>query len=312
MINGYSAEIRQKWEDIGGHENGSVRIRTINPLQWFAYSSKDSEKAVLVRLPERPVSFKGTRSIGVSTLKGGDGWSLILSLLDPKQEEVFLNMISDLISCSEVSSKEQAQKKLTARYLQWFRLLAYGHSSIMTEAQQKGILGELLFLKKILQSGMKPMAAVQGWMGPEKADQDFIYDSAWYEIKSIGFSSDMVTISSLQQLDCSSDGYLVVYRIEKTAPESPDGLTLRQAAHSIMISLDDVPEAEELFTEKLNKAGYLDSEQYDRIHFLFRSCQKYLVDSSFPRLTPQSVPNGLVRAEYSLSLSTLETFKADD
>ena len=89
--------------------------------------------------------------------------------------------------------------------------------------------------------------AVQGWVGAEGADQDFMYSEGWYEVKSIGISAASVTISSLEQLDCTLAGELVVVRIDKVAPEREGSISLNEMVCRICSKLSPYSDSLELF-----------------------------------------------------------------
>ena len=67
----------------------------------------------------------------------------------------------------------------------------------------------------------------------------FIYEDGWHEVKSVGASAMSVTISSLEQLDCTGEGELVIMRIDKAAPDKAGALSLNDAVRQISSKLTD-------------------------------------------------------------------------
>jgi len=63
---------------------------------------------------------------------------------------------------------------------------------------------------------MGPQRALESWCGPEGADQGFIYDDTWTEVKTATIASAAISISSLEQLGTDIDGSLRLYQIDKT------------------------------------------------------------------------------------------------
>ncbi|MEF9922840.1 MAG: PD-(D/E)XK motif protein, partial [Anaerovoracaceae bacterium] len=190
----------------------------------------------------------------------------------------------------------------------WLKLLDHKHSALLGINAQKGLIGELLFLKEQIELGTQPTNAVLGWVGPDGADQDFVYNDGWHEIKSTGVSSTSVSISSVEQLDCDNNGELVVYRIDKCAPAQAGAFTLYGLIHSMFNILSKEVGTLDEFVFKLGSAGYIDMTDYDKQNFVFSSKQAYRVDNSFPRLRRNEVPTEVISAEYQLSIPSIASW----
>ena len=73
----------------------------------------------------------------------------------------------------EYSSKEEnALNTLMHRYITWQKLLQYENKSVMSFQRQKGLLGELIYLSKMIDD-IGTEAAVDSWAGPDGSDQDY-------------------------------------------------------------------------------------------------------------------------------------------
>ena len=146
---------------------------------------------------------------------------------------------------------------------------------------------------------------MQSWVGPDGADQDFICADCWYEIKTIGVSSDAVLISSLQQLGVNQSGVLVIFRIDQCAPEKVGGFSIAGLVAEIrnMIVIDF--EAISLFDIKTARYGYIDLPDYLEQKYFNSGVAFYLVDSSFPKLSREFTPSQVLNCQYSLSVAGL-------
>ncbi len=147
--------------------------------------------------------------------------------------------------------------------------------------------------------------AIQGWVGADGADQDFIYEDGWHEVKSVGVSATSVTISSLEQLDCAGEGELVIMRIDKTAPDKAGALSLNDAVKQISNNLADATDALDLFRSKLSSYGYIDLREYSDQKYYCSGSQRYSVNNTFPRLIRRNLPSQVETLRYELSLSSL-------
>lgn len=153
---------------------------------------------------------------------------------------------------------------------------------------------------------MQPSDAVAGWVGPDGADQDFVYDDAWYEIKTTVASSSQVKISSVEQLDNPDEGELVVFRIDKCAPAKSGAVTLYAMVHLLLGMMSSNVGAVDDFVLKLGSAGYIDMNEYDKEKFSVSAKQTYLVKESFPRIVREVLPVEIVNLEYCLDLPSLD------
>jgi hypothetical protein len=162
-----------------------------------------------------------------------------------------------------------------------------------------------LFLEEQIEKTNPALSAVQGWAGADGADQDFVYADGWFEVKSIGASAVSVTISSLEQLDCTTDGELVIKRIDKTTPEKIGAVSLNEMVHRICDKLANDVDALDLFYAKLYNYGYIDLQEYSEQKYYCSATQWYRVDDSFPRFTKKSIPTQIISLHYELSLPSL-------
>jgi hypothetical protein len=89
------------------------------------------------------------------------------------------------------------------------------------------------------------------------------------------------------------------------------GQTIPELVRSIRENLENSPRALEVFNEKLFQTGYLDSEAtwYERIGFHTLNQVAYHVEDGFPRISMETIPEGVGDLKYSLVLSTCSDFK---
>lgn len=303
--------LHKKWSCINFYDGGYTQIATDHPLQWYVgYKGIDQKTLLLISESEMEL-LPSSKSISVSKGKRSDGkWTLSFNLLRPDQESVFETLCADLLSYSQsaVSSKESL-KKIFTRFKQWNRLLEHQRKSLMDECSRRGLLGELLYLMQLIDSGYGVLRAVQGWVGPEGADQDFVFTDGWHEIKTVGLSADTISISSLEQLNNPNAGEVVVMRIDKCAPEHQGAFSLAEAVQMAFSKISSSSEASLILESKLNKYGYIDLPEYAEQKYLYYDKQSYSADSSFPRLTADLVPSQIVSVQYAISLPGIEPWK---
>ena len=220
-------------------------------------------------------------------------------------------MCSDLIDySSNALSQSEAIKRVAFRYAQWRRLMEKRHSEVLSDSKRKGLIGELLYFKSQIDEGRPYKSTLDGWVGPDGADQDFVYEGLWREVKTTTQSSDKISIHSLEQLGKSDEcGELIVYRVDPSAPEAEDAFTLRTLIHHITSLFEGDMSAVEQFMLKLSSVGYIDLDVYDQYSYKFHRVDKYTVDSSFPRLIREKVRQEITECSYTISLPSIEAWK---
>lgn len=306
-MNTYEEELRRKWDGINYHDGGSLQLAVEHPLDWYVrYATKDHKSVVIVS--EDPADkISSSKSIEAACNLRKDGkYAISFTLVNREQEDVFISMSSDIIEFSRVEqSPRESLKKVLRRYAAWLKLLDHRRNALMSTNAQKGLLAELIFLKEEIENGLQPSVAIAGWIGPDGADQDFVYENGWHEIKATGASASQITISSVEQLDNPDEGELVVFRIDKCAPAYPGAVTLYAMVHRLYGLLTASVGALDDFVLKLGSAGYIDMLDYDKDHFSVSSRCSYIVDTAFPRISRSELPVEVVNAEYQLDLPSL-------
>lgn len=306
--------LHKKWKTIDYYDGGFIQVEAEHPLEWYVGYEKIDQKTLLLLAVKEPELLPTSKSIVVSKGLRTDGrWALSLILMRTEQESVFETLCADIITYSQSADNEASALLLAAkRYKQWNKLLEYQRKSLMDESSRKGLLGELIYLCEIIRSGYPVLQAVQGWVGPDGADQDFVYSNGWYEIKSVGVSAASVTISSLEQLDNRDPGELVVMHLDKCAPERNGAVSLGEQVDLALAQVSKEPEALFLLESKLARYGYIDLPEYREQKYIFSGKIRFHVDKDFPRLTADTIPFQVISAQYTISLAGIEAWRLED
>lgn len=234
--------------------------------------------------------------------------SMVLSLIDNSYLKEFCIFCNDLIKSTSRLSKytNKGYETLCNIYFTWQRMFK-SQSGLMDENEIKGMLGELLFLKNDMFPIWGISTSLSSWSGPDSSKKDFSLGTTWYEVKTIDCGKNTVVISSLEQLDSTVDGILVVYQVEKMTSEY-NGLTINKVTNDIINMITSLHD-KEMFLDKLNKAGYNYSELYDDFVYDVKKQTKYRVDESFPKITKGSVHKAIAKATYEITISDIIDFE---
>lgn len=295
-------EIVKKWDSIHHYDGGSIQLAPNLPLDWHLGYNSFGKKSLSFICEEDPPKFPSSKSIDVRKGKRHDEkWTITFDLQSDAQLSVFTTLCCDLIIYSSAADNENKALALTAkRFQQWNKLLAKQNKHLLDENVRRGLIGELLFLLEKIKGSENIKGALLGWVGPDRGDQDFVYADSWYEIKTILRSSSVCTISSLEQLSLKTKGKLVVYKIDKCAPEMSDAFSLPELVNNISARLADYPEALDIYENKLLSYGFLELPEYEDQRYCCNGKCTYIVDDTFPKLTEEIVPKSIIAVQYSL------------
>ena len=298
-------KFKNKWEELDQLAYGYLKLPMEHPIDFEMGYCGNRKKSLIVMdtgvIKDIPCSY-AIRAVNRELVN--HKWALELQLLQEDYEEEFLCLCWDIIQCS--NTIEQPMQKLIERYLSWQKLLQYVNREVMSFSRQKGLIGELLFLKnKIDVNGIKQV--INAWVGPDGADQDFSFPDTWYEVKTVSLAAETVKISSFEQLYQDREGELVVICLETSTP-GDDKIMLSRLVSYIRELLVEEPELFDIFNLKLFKYGFRDRDisEYDKNCFRYIDQKDYKVDEKFPRLTRANVPRQIVSGTYSISLASIE------
>jgi len=303
-------QLREKWNSIKKGDSVFCLVDQHHHVDINIGYTNLSQKTLLIRNTGTFLDIPSSRSIIAENYQlDNNTWILSFRLIDPENEEVFIKLCCDIIESSR-DEKDNVVEFIVGRYLKWQRLLEFRPLDILSSARQKGLIGELLYLQKLI-----PVLGAEGsvlsWSGPEWSDHDFVYDNTWAEIKTVHFSASQVTISSLEQLDNPANiSLLVVYFIEKTTQNDESGLTLTEIVNQTRKLIGHTNKSIFDFERKLCEYGYSgDKTEYNVQKYLIGNTKTYEISNSFPKLLRSSIHPAIISAKYTLSFAAVEDFQ---
>jgi hypothetical protein len=279
---------------------------------YFGFDSLRRPTLLLVTKTE-PLSLNSSKFIVVETGRRIDTkWAVSLTLLQANYEDMFNSFCQDLIESSRLSCDEKAGTiYFCNRFIKWQTMLLKTNGNLLSISEIKGLIGELVFLKRYLFKAIGYERALDSWIGPERADQDFVTEDTWWEVKATNSGSEKITISSIEQLDTINQGSLVIVYLDKTSKEDNAGITL----NAIIAEINQIIETEFL-REKLNNIlllhDYYNHQEYDEFAFKFHYYSIYRVDQSFPSIRRKDVPIPVISAKYEFSINSIQGYLIDE
>lgn len=235
----------------------------------------------------------------------GDGKTWIaLTRKESGSRELFTEMVGDVAGAMDAQAdagEDRILRTLLGRIRSWQEFMGKGAQTLGPEAEI-GLVGELAFLELLLEAGVPASLAVEAWVGPLDAPQDFVLGTGAIETKatlaSVGFPAK---IGSIEQLDDSIRTPLFIAGARLSRRES--GRSLPEFAGSVRAALEGDVEANRHFADRLLAAGYHDShaDRYSR-RIAIEEIRVVQVEEGFPRMVPGNVPEGVRNVTYEIDL----------
>lgn len=263
-----------------------------------------------VEIPElKNYHFKGVEIFYIET---DNDFELNIYLLDSDLKDIFSlfiqNILEDIID--SVTESEAITKTLNV-ISKWKKLFDKINFNGLSLEQQKGLIGELLFINYLLDNQKSTSFVLNGWTGPDFEDKDFDFGTTGIEVKLTSSKYPKLKITNERQLDPQNfnELFLILYTAEDV---KENGFTLNslleQTKQKISPNLDEL----KFFEERLLLLGYLedDKEYYNKMYSL-KKVFTFVVTSDFPKIVTSQLPSGVYNTSYFIELSAVEGFSID-
>jgi hypothetical protein len=284
------------------------RVDSTHPLDLYADFEPPDRPGLILLCDERPNDAPSLQAIAIERRRRQDGrWSMRMLLEEPRLLPVFAELCRDIVEFSRHNAHSALPSGLVLSRIERWRNLMMAQPAGLSRAQIRGLIGELLVLEHELLPVFSPDQAISAWTGPLGASQDFhLPDGRKLEVKAVDRQSDRVHINGLDQLDSGVDPLqLVVVRLEDTGIDAAGAITATRVISSLRAQLSPAPAALQTFEVLLGFAGWVDGADTDAVTVRLDRIDRYEVRDDFPRLTPGTVPAGVVEATYELLLPRL-------
>lgn len=295
-----------------------TRIDEIKHLNYFAATNHLTGQHLFilsiskkVAIPElKNYRFKG---VEIFTVEVEDNIELNIYLLDNGLKDIFSLFIQNILEDIELSITESEAITTTLNVVsKWKKLFDKINFQGLTLEQQKGLIGELLFLKYLLSNKKTSVIAVNAWTSTEQEFQakDFTIGGIGIEIKFTSSKQPRIKVSNERQLDAESLNtlFLVLFSTEAV---KENGISLNsiveQCRHNISTEAERT-----IFNCKLQLNGYFDEdrEHYGKMYSIKKTFA-FSVTSDFPKIVKSDLPLGIYDTSYSIEISAVENFIID-
>lgn len=308
-------EVTDPWKALSTGSIDAKRVDPDSPHDFFWVISGRGEPGLLLRIEAEttepgPLPKLRNIDLGIQDVKGGR--ALVLLLKDAEQAELFCNLCLDIVrAAGSATDNADALGRAVRRAMRWHHLLRGGSTDLLSIEEQRGLLGELQFLRRLADL-IGPWSAVEAWKGPSGSAKDFELDGCLVEVKARrGAAKPFVQISSEDQLSDveGCDLYLAVSAVD--AAIKPNGKTLTDHVNDLdRLFAAAEPEAYRLWELAIAEAGFDFGDDYSERRWILGKTTEFRVEGEFPRVTPP-LRRGVSGLRYSIALDACAAFQIE-
>jgi hypothetical protein len=177
--------------------------------------------------------------------------------------------------------------------------------------EQMGVMGELVVLERYMIPAFSLTQAVESWLGPLGAPQDFVTGAVGIESKAKGVADpNKIRVNSEYQLDDSKLDHLFVHLsvFEPQSQGDADGFTVSDVAGRVRRLLEPDGRLVDRYDSLLSAAGFRFEDDYSASKWRGGERSIYLLTDGFPRLAANGLPGAITTVRYNIDLNQCGNF----
>ena len=300
------------WFELTADEAKRVDIKGCFDFFWVVLDT--GMPGLMLKLPKLPQPqprLPKLKNLTVSFRPVAGGSAFVLGLKERSQIEIFETLCLDVVEAGEAGvNQDEALSRAMQRTRRWYHLLRGGKNRGLSVEEQRGLVGELAFLRELVQ-GFGPETAIEAWTGPTGSSKDFELIGTCVEVKTRRVAArPFVAISSVDQLADVEDSILCLRVVNVASAVLPDGQSLHYHVQMTADLFEASGDTLEAWEEKLYSTGYDHENGYDDRRWLLGVATNYEIKLGFPRITPP-LTSGLEDVRYAIALNECEPFRLD-
>lgn len=263
-----------------------------------------------VEIPElKNYRFKGVEIFIVET---DTFCELNIYLLDNDLKDIFSHFIQNILEdIAESITESEAVTQTLNVISKWKKLFDKINFNGLSIEQQKGLIGELLFINYLIDNRKSSSTILNAWTGPDFEDKDFVFRGTGIEIKLTSSKYPKIKITNEGQLDAQNltELFLILYAAEDV---KENGFTLNSLVVHTQKKLSANIDELKFFNDRLMLLGYFeeDKEHYNKMYSL-KKTYSYSVSEEFPKIIKKQLPIGVYNTSYFIELSAVENFSVE-
>lgn len=317
-------KINEIWQELENDKSLSKGLllrrysASVLPDVYVALRQPEKLRCIALRLQSGSMinytSYADLKDINLELIpdeKDNSRHYLLILLSSQQHEDVFSTLCEDLINgISNITGDEKIVKELLNRLEKWKSLFDKAALQGLSPEEQRGLFGELYFLRKWIIQTSDFQKCIQAWLGPERSLRDFQLNDWAIEVKTThGNNHQKVHISSERQLDTTNLNALLLYHLSLESQQQ-SGENLNELVDSIIELLNANIAVQTQFRAKLLQGGYFihHSTLYVNTGYHIRQESFYEVRDLFPRIEERDIRKGVGEVKYSIILSSYSDY----
>ena len=303
---------RDPWEQLGPNE--AKRVEAGGRFDFFWVVLEAGMPGMMLKLPSLPQPLPRLpklKNLVASFRPVSGGSAFVLGLKERSQVEIFDTLCRDVVEAGEAGEdRDEALSRALQRTRRWHHLLRGGRPRGLSIEEQRGLVGELAFLRELV-SAFGPETAIEAWTGPTGSAKDFELIGTCVELKSRRVAAKpFVAISSEDQL-ADVEGSRLCLRVANVASAVlPEGQSLHDHVRMTSYLFEEDGSVFDAWEEAIYSTGYDSENDYDERRWLLGAGMDFEVVEGFPRISSPLAP-GVDSVRYSISLDACEPFKLE-
>ena len=302
-----------KWEEIENQRTPSTfalkRFETDCYANFYIGINEQNNKCLLHDLNNVKIDFIGFDKNNLKTYKTNN--YLVLELLGGDDYyDLFLDLSCSIFNAiKDISIQQKSAEIFKDMILKWSTFFNNRRSEKLGEKEVMGLWGEIFVLKSLLINLTKEVDYIlKSWRGPYGSNRDFEFSEKHIEVKTIKSDGEVIEISSEFQLSREKDIDIELRVIKVRQDEK--GLTLKLIVEdTINIITQKFGELELFYSALFQKVKLNELIEYDNLCFTLNNDTTYDVnDNEFPKITNDSLFEGISKVKYKINLSKIEKF----
>lgn len=306
-------KLRDPWERLDPDE--AKRVDVAGRFDFFWVVLEAGMPGLMLRLPGVPQPLPRLpklKNLVASFRSVSGGSAFVLGLKERSQVEIFETLCRDVVEAGEAGEdRDEALSRALQRTRRWYHLLRGGKTIGLSVEEQRGLVGELAFLRNLV-SAFGSETAIEAWTGPTGSAKDFELIGSCVEVKARRVAAKpFVAISSEDQLADVKGSRLCLRVVNVASAVLPEGQSLHDHVRMTAVLFEEEGSAFEAWEETLYSTGYDPENDYDGRRWLLGAASDYEVKEGFPRIS-SPLASGVENVRYSIALDACETFKLED
>lgn len=303
---------RDPWERLDPDEARRVNVEGRFDFFWVVLEA--GMPGLMLKLPglPRPLPrLPKLKNLVASFRPVSGGSTFVLGLKERSQVEIFETLCRDVVAAGETGTdRDESLSRTLQRTRRWYHLLRGGKTNGLSVEEQRGLVGELAFLRGLV-SAFGPETAIEAWTGPTGSAKDFELIGSCVEVKARRVAAKpFVAISSEDQLADVEGSRLCLRVLNVASAILPEGQSLHDHVRMTEEMFEEDGTAFEAWEDTLYSTGYDPENDYDDRRWLLGATTDFEVTEGFPRISAPLSP-GVENVRYAIALDACEPFKLE-